>query len=1293
MKNKKRILSLLLSILMLLSASYSAFPAFAEDIEKTETIEISTADELQNINNNLKANYILANDIDLSGRDFTPIGNSDCGAFEGSFDGNGHTISNLDVFSGKYAGLFGYSEGIVKNLTVSNISVYGTRYIGGIVAYNAETGKIENCKVNGGKVHSDGGVYGIDIGGVCGINNGTIEGEFSNSSSIDVTNNSGCVNAGGICGYSYGTFEGEFSNSANVNMASSSGGNAGGIIGCSSNPIHINANNSGDVNNCSQFNYSDYCIGGIVGHCYNSVANIRANNNGNIASSSYWSFVGGIIGYNEYAVELKNCCNNGEIASSYDAGGLTGHSLGSTIIDSCYNTGHIYGYRGHSQGIGLGKIENCYNLGNVTTGYSYGEINWYSAMGGSAINSYVSCDAISDYSSARWDYKNLQLEGNNNYSFACDRVARHHEGSKTTCYPFDEIKSAEDYSNWDFDNVWEINPEINNGLPTLKNCKPKLVFNYSRKYMTTGESMKLKAYKNGALTSDIKLSVNDQSIVRCGSDGTVHAIGTGYVTVTAEESDGNKANCHIFVFGKGGSIAASDYSRNISSDTCSASVWLADNLDFLVNIESSDEKVVKINGLGATYNSNYDDRVYQLYTFTTHSPGQATLYFETAQGLKTSCTVTVTNYATKISLPSTFSVARGKANKIGVSTTPSPTSSKISYTSSDPSVASVDENGYITGVSLGTAVITATTDNGLSATSTVTVNAPITSMEFEHPSITVYKGDSRKLNLVYSPADTTDSINYSSSSTSGLTVDSTGTINAKSAGTYTVTATSQSGIKAYCTVKVIDYPVIVKSITLDKNENEMFVGEVFKLTSTIEPSNATDKTVRWQSTDESVATVTPGGIVEAKGAGKTIITVETANGLIAYCEVTVKGLASTNLSKIYTPDVLSTGKDYVDVPVIIENNPGISFASLSVFYDETKLEPVSVENGVVFQSVLGLIENENNKIKLCFTDEMDIYSDGILATIRFKVIDNSESAKVRICYFPSEIRNSSANTVSLNIFEGLVGESDCAHENTEIRDKKDATCSENGYTGDVYCIDCNMLIENGTVVASKEHVEVIDEAVENTCTQDGKTEGKHCSVCGKVIVEQELIPAAGHKQESVKGYPATCTENGLTDGVKCSVCSAVLEGMITVPAIGHKEETIPGKVATCTKTGFTEGKRCSVCGTFLEEQTEIPALGHDLVIDVEAKGATCSESGTTEGVHCTRCDYKVEAVELKPLGHTDENNDGKCDTCGEIMFSPVEDCSCGCHKTGFANFFFKIGLFFQKLFKQNKVCKCGASHY
>lgn len=1271
MKNKKRFLALFLSILMLLCANYSAFPVIAAAAEEAKTIEITTADELQNINNNLKANYVLANDIDLSGRDFTPIGNTDSGAFEGSFDGNGHTISNLDVFSGKYAGLFGYNDGTVKNLTLSNVSVYGTRYIGGVAAYNAENGKIENCSVTGGKVYSDGGVYSISIGGICGVNEGVIKGNFSNKAVIEAINNTECY-GGGISGLSNKTIDGIFFNFANITVKS--------------------------------HNNRPYA-GGVVGYC-DGLANISAINNGIIFSESFmhhiggwygsgydYSFSGGIVGNGEGSIRLVNCCNNGGIVarggSNSRSGGLIGKSSSSTYICSSYNTGYISAYTSYGITNELAEILNCYNVAN-----GYGYVNGMAFGGLRVKNSYISCN---EFSASVGSTRNsiFKLGKTNNFSFACDRVAFYNDGSKTTCYPFEDINSAEDYPDWDFDNVWEINSDINNGLPILKSCRPKLALNYSRKYMTIGDSIKLKAYKNGVPTDDVKF------ISRyCSSDGTVYATAVGQFVIVAIDEDGNKANCHITVMAKNDFIIADDIKVNVNGNPNNCSIQMGNNTDFLVRIESSNEKVVTI-GTWGSINTDSDGNSYFDFDFYTRSPGQATLYFETAQGLKTSCTVTVTDYATSISLPSSLSVARGKSSKINVSTTPSPTSSKISYTSSDPSISSVDENGYITGVSLGTAVITAKTDNGYSATSTVTVYAPVTSMEFGHPSITVYKGDSRKLDLVYSPSDTTDSITYSSSSSSGLTVDASGTINAKNVGTYTVTATSSSAVKAYCTVKVIDYPVIVKNITLDKTENEMYVGEVFKLTHTLEPLNPTNKTVKWQSTDESVATVTPGGIVEAKGAGKTIITVETANGLIAYCEVSVKGVASTNLSRIYTPDVLSTDKEYVDVPVIIENNPGISFASLSVFYDESKLEPVGVENGMVFQSVLGLIESENHRIKLCFTDENDVSTDGILATIRFKVLDNSESAKVRICYFPSEIRNSAAKSVPLNIFEGFVGTSDCAHENTEIRDKKDATCLANGYTGDIYCTDCNMLIKNGTVVAAKEHVEVIDKAVESTCTQDGKTEGKHCSVCGKVIVEQTIIPATGHKSESISGYPATCTETGLTDGEKCSVCGEVLVEQEILPVLGHKEEVVPGVSAACTTTGLTEGKKCSACGEVLVEQTVLPALGHDLVVDTESKNSTCTESGTTEGAHCTRCDYKVEAEEIDPLGHTDSNNDEKCDRCGEETPKPVNppkpdpsaNCTCACHKTGIANFFFKIGLFFQKIFKTNKICKCGVSHY
>ena len=97
---------------------------------------------------------------------------------------------------------------------------------------------------------------------------------------------------------------------------------------------------------------------------------------------------------------------------------------------------------------------------------------------------------------------------------------------------------------------------------------------------------------------------------------------------------------------------------------------------------------------------------------------------------------------------------------------------------------------------------------------------------------------------------------------------------------------------------------------------------------------------------------------------------------------------------------------------------------------------------------------------------------------------------------------------------------------------------------------------------------------------------------------------------------------------------------------------------------------------------------------------TCTKDGE-KIFKCRQCDYSYTEV-IPALGHTDNDNDGSCDRCGEKTGEPVnppeptnpsENCSCSCHKKGIANFFFKILLFFQKLFKKNQVCKCGAWHY
>ena len=73
---------------------------------------------------------------------------------------------------------------------------------------------------------------------------------------------------------------------------------------------------------------------------------------------------------------------------------------------------------------------------------------------------------------------------------------------------------------------------------------------------------------------------------------------------------------------------------------------------------------------------------------------------------------------------------------------------------------------------------------------------------------------------------------------------------------------------------------------------------------------------------------------------------------------------------------------------------------------------------------------------------------------------------------------------------------DFAHPNTELRDAKEATCTEDGYTGDVYCTDCSLLLQKGEVIPAKGHTEKTEGAIEATCTEAGFTGNTVCTTCG-----------------------------------------------------------------------------------------------------------------------------------------------------------------------------------------------------
>ena len=298
-------------------------------------------------------------------------------------------------------------------------------------------------------------------------------------------------------------------------------------------------------------------------------------------------------------------------------------------------------------------------------------------------------------------------------------------------------------------------------------------------------------------------------------------------------------------------------------------------------------------------------------------------------------------------------------------------------------------------------------------------------------------------------------------------------------------------------------------------------------------------------------------------------------------------------------------------------------------------------------------------------------------------------------------------TVNLTENTTLYAQWEDNHSLTKVINKKNATCTEDGYTGDTVCAICGKEITKGETIQAKGHTEVIDPAVAATCTKTGLTEGKHCSVCNEILVAQEEIPATGHTEKTVVGKPATCTETGLTDGISCSVCGTVIKAQEVIPAKGHswnegeittsptcenagvktytctvcnatKTEAIdatghtPVEVAeqpaTCTEAGHKAGTKCSVCEAILSGMEEIPATGHTEVIDA-AKAPTCTETGLTEGKHCSVCNTVVVAQEEIPAkGHTEVidpaveptctepgKTEGKhCSVCNEIIVAQTE---------------------------------------
>lgn len=297
---------------------------------------------------------------------------------------------------------------------------------------------------------------------------------------------------------------------------------------------------------------------------------------------------------------------------------------------------------------------------------------------------------------------------------------------------------------------------------------------------------------------------------------------------------------------------------------------------------------------------------------------------------------------------------------------------KVRWTSSNTLVASVSSSGTITAKRKGTATITCTAQDGSNKKATckvtVTKKVNVSSVKLSATSVTISKGSTKRLTATVSPSNASvTGVKWKSSNTKVATVSSSGKISAVGYGTATITCTSKddSDKKATCKVTV-KRPVT--GVKLNKTSLELYTTQTATLKATVSPSNATVKTVKWKSSNTSIATVSSSGVVTAKKAGKVTITCTASDNSKkkATCSVTVTKKVNVNSIKLSATSASIT-KGYTKTlkATVSPSNasvPGVKWTS-----SNTKVATVSSKGKVTAVSVgtatITCTSTDNSKIK------------------------------------------------------------------------------------------------------------------------------------------------------------------------------------------------------------------------------------------------------------------------------------------------------------------------------------------
>ena len=479
--------------------------------------------------------------------------------------------------------------------------------------------------------------------------------------------------------------------------------------------------------------------------------------------------------------------------------------------------------------------------------------------------------------------------------------------------------------------------------------------NKSEMTLTEGESETLAATvtPENAENKSIKWSSNNEAVATVDANGTVTAKSAGTAVITATSTNGKSAGCTVTVEKK--QIPVTEV--RLSEST----VGIVEGSTYKLTATVLPENTTDSKNVSWSSNNSAVATVDANGTVTAKRAGTAVITATSTNGKSAGCTVTVSKKEipiTEISLDkSSATLTEGETTTLTATVLPENTTygKSVKWSSSNVAVATVDLMGKVTAKSAGTAIITATSENGKTASCTITVNKKdtnitITEVRLNKSTETLTEGDTTTLTATVLPENTTDSksVSWRSSNSEVATVDANGTVTAKRAGTAVITATSTNGKSAGCTVTVSKKEIPITEISLDKSSATLTEGETTTLTATVLPENTTyGKSVKWSSSNSEVATVDANGTVTAKRAGTAVITATSTNGKTAGCTVTVskKEIPITEISLDKSSATLTEGETTTLTATVLPEN---TTYGKSVKWSSSNSEVATVDaNGTV----------------------------------------------------------------------------------------------------------------------------------------------------------------------------------------------------------------------------------------------------------------------------------------------------------------------------------------------------------